>query len=176
MHIARMRNAGIRHGGAHAGCNRIDLRAPTQMLEGERRGMGAADRKRRALPGVPVHALEDNPMRRHGAFGAARHHQADFGGLIVRHESPEQQGELQVRKAAAEIVDQAVAFGLAEHGNHAAGIDPAGGNRRLDPRNVVGRRGGDAVDLCDRHAGPPSPLSSRCGEACARSWAGGTND
>jgi hypothetical protein len=86
-----------------------------------------------ASAGVGVAALEYDPMRRHGAFRAARHNEADPGGLFARQKTPEQEAKLQVRKAAAEIVDQAIAFGLAEHADHARGIDPSGGNRRLDP-------------------------------------------
>src|SRR5260370_15241826 len=99
--------------------------------------MGAADRERRALPAVPFHALEHDPMRRHGAFGTARHHETDLGGLLARQETLEQQAHEQIRKAAAEIIDQAVAFGLLKNGNDAFWIDPPGGNRLLDVRNVI---------------------------------------
>jgi DNA-binding transcriptional LysR family regulator len=53
-------------------------------------------------------------------------------------------------KTAAEIVDQAVAFGLAQNRDDAFGIDAAGGNRGLDAADVVRRAGGDTVDFGDR--------------------------
>jgi hypothetical protein len=81
----------------------------------------------------------------------ARHHQADLGGLPLRQETLEQLTQLQGRKAAAEIIDQAVAFGLRKNGNDALGIDPSAGDCRLDSGKIVGGRSGNAVDLCDRH-------------------------
>ena len=129
------------------------------MLERQRRRMGAADGQRGRSPPAPSRAFEHDPMRRHGAFGAAGHHEADLGRVSAGRWRRNSSVKRQRRIAAAEIVDQAVALGLAEHRDDALRIDPAGGDRRLDAADVVGRSGGDAVDLGDRHGG--SPFSSR---------------
>ena len=55
------------------------------------------------------------------------------------------------RVAAREIVDEAVALGLAEDRHDAFRIDAACGDRGLDAADVVGRGGGNAMDLGDRH-------------------------
>ena len=60
------------------------------------------------------------------------------------------------REAAAEIVDAAIAFGLAEHRDHAARIDLAALDRVRNAGGIVGRIGGNAVNLGDRHGVTPS--------------------
>ena len=68
---------------------------------------------------VTFGTLEHGPVRRHAALGAAGHHQADFR-RVVRGKMPlEHQAERERRIAAREVVDQAVALGLAEHRDHA---------------------------------------------------------
>ena len=94
MDIARMRDTGVLYRGSHASRNLIDLRQAAELPEGKRRCMRAADRERGALPAVAFHALEHDPMRCHGAFGAARHHKADLGGLLARKQTLEQQAEV----------------------------------------------------------------------------------
>jgi len=88
--------------------------------------------------------------RRHRAFGAAGHHETDIARtgpqVLVEH-----QRETVRREAAREIVDKAIAFGLAEHRDDAGGIDALCGDRRFDPAHVVGRVGGDAVDFGRGH-------------------------
>ena len=113
--------------------------------------MGAPDGQRRASCGFARHALAHDPVRRHAPFRPTRHHQADFGGLLARQEAAEQLAEREVRKAAAEIVDQPVTFSLREHGNDATRIDAPLRNRGLNSGNVVRRGRRDAVDLRNRH-------------------------
>ena len=68
------------------------------------------------------------------------------------------------------MVDQAVAFGLAKNSDDAVGIDPAGGNRRLDPGNIIGRRSRNAVDLGDRHVHPMANSSLRSAHPVTRTF------
>ena len=57
----------------------------------------------------------------------------------------------QRRVAAREIVDEAVALGLAEDRHDTFRIDAAGGDGGLDTADIVGSGGGNAMDLGDRH-------------------------
>ncbi len=85
-------------------------------------------------PALAFKALEDRPMRRHAAFGAARHHEADLLGLFLRHVSHEELTERQRRVTAGEIVDAAVTLGLAENGNDRRRIDRSCLDRPLRSR------------------------------------------
>ena len=71
---------------------------------------------------------------------------------LLRRKMPlEQQAQRQRRVAAREIVDEAVALGLAEDRDDAFRIDAARGDRGLDAADVVGGGCGNAMDLGDRH-------------------------
>ncbi len=154
--IGDVHDAGIPHGGAHARRRLVDLLKAAEMLERQGWRMCTADGERRACPPATcargsLRAFEHDPMRRHAAFGAARHHEADLRDLLIRQEALEKQLQRQRGVAAAEVVDETVALGFREHGEHAFRIDPARGDGRLDAGHVVGRVGGDAVDLGDGH-------------------------
>ena len=79
--VGRIIDTGIRHGSAHAGRHLINLLQSAEMLEWERRRVGTADGKRRLRSLLAVAALEHQPMRRHGALGTARHHEANLRRL-----------------------------------------------------------------------------------------------
>jgi hypothetical protein len=125
------------------------------VLEWKRWGVGAPNRQRRALPAVAILPLEHDPMRRHAAFGSARHHKTELGSFLVRQESLEQLAQTQSGKASAEIVHQPVAFGLCQHSDHAPRVDPARGNRRFDAGDVVRSARGNAMHPRDRHVRVP---------------------
>src|SRR6266851_9340168 len=124
----------------------IDLREASELLERQRRRMGAADGERRALAALGGGALEHQPMRRHAALGAAGHHQANSPGVARRQVALEQQAQGKRGVSAREIVCEAVALGLGEHREHALGVDAPRCNGGLDAADVIGRRGGDAMD------------------------------
>ena len=124
MHIGRIRDAGI-------------LPSPPAPL-GHHRDLATGRDARPATPPyararsrapallrLPFASLEHRPVRRHRAFGAARHHEADLRGLLRRHEAREEMRQRHGGEATAEIIDAAIALGLAEHRDDAARIDLA---------------------------------------------------
>src|SRR5207302_4698055 len=58
-------------------------------------------------------------------------------------------------EAAGEVVDAAVAFGLAEDGDDVGGVDLAGVQHRREAGDVVGGGGREAVNLNALHGNPP---------------------
>ncbi len=164
MDMVGIGDTGVLHGGFNARCNLVHLPQSAEVLEWKRWGVGAPDRQRRALPAVVVLPLEHDPMRRHAAFGSARHHKTELGGFLVRQESLEQLAQTQSSKAPAEIVHQPVAFGLCQHSDHALRVDPARGNRRLDAGDVVRSARGNAMHPRDRHVRSQAPSVAGLGE------------
>ena len=166
-------DTGVPHSGLNACCNLVHLRQSAEVLEWKRWSVGAPDRQRRALPAVAVLPLEHDPMRRHTAFGSARHHKTELGGFLVRQELLEQLAQTQSCKAPAEIVHQPVAFGLCRTQRPR----PSGrsGPRRSPPRcrNVVRSARGNAMHLRDRHVRSPAPSVAGLGEVRVRSWGAG---
>ncbi len=96
------------------------------MLERELRRLRPPNGEGRpSRAGACLRALEHDPMRRHSAFGAAGHHDANLLGAFRRQMIAEQQAEGQAGIPAAEIIDQPIAFGLSQHRHHTVRIDPA---------------------------------------------------
>lgn len=151
MNVGRIGNAGIGHGAAHAGGHLFDLTPAAQLLERQRRRMRPPDRERGRSPTLALPALEHDPVRRHAAFGAARHDKTNGVRGLGRQMTAEQQIQMRGGKAAAEVVDQPIAFGLAEHGDDAGWNDTTIGNRGFDTADVVGGGSGNTVDLGDGH-------------------------
>ena len=54
VHVGRIVDAGVSHGGAHAGRHLVDLCQSAEMLEWERRRVGTADGERRLRALSPV--------------------------------------------------------------------------------------------------------------------------
>ena len=125
MHVGRVRNARIAHRGAHAIGHLVDLRQAAEMLGRQRRRVGAADGERRSLAGVARRALEHDPVRRHAAFGAARHHEADRRRIGLGKVALEQQFSVSVAKPRLKSLTRPLPSVFAENGDHALRIDPA---------------------------------------------------
>ena len=85
-------------------------------------------------------------MRGETAFGATGHDQGNVAGGGTKM-ALEEVAERQRGEAAAEIVDAAIALGLAEDGHDAFGLDATVGDGRLDRRGVVRRGGAQPVDV-----------------------------
>ena len=138
MHVGRVRNARIAHRGAHAIGHLVDLRQAAEMLGRQCRRVGAADGERRRSPASP--AARSNTIQC-GAMppSVPPDITKQIAGRVGLGEvALEQQFQRQRREAAAEVVDEAVALGLAEDGDHALRIDPAVGNRGFDAETSSG--------------------------------------
>jgi hypothetical protein len=122
------------------------------MLGRQLGGMRPAECKGRVCARA-ASALEHDEMRRQRPLGAARHHQAHRGGLIPRKDAGEHGAERGGGKAAGEIIDEAVALGLAEDRDNAGRVDAAFGNGGLDAAHVIRTGGGDPVHSGLRHGG-----------------------
>ena len=157
MDVGCVGNAGILHRRAHALGDLLDFEHPAKLFERQRRRVSTADSQRGARAISALTAFQHHPMRRHAAFGAARHHQAYLVGRLHRQITAEQQRQMRGAETAAEVVDQAIALGLCQHGDDARRINPAGLDRNLDAADVIGRGGGDSVNFGDGH---PACLSA----------------
>ena len=153
MNGTRIADTGVSHRSTHAGRHRFDLCQPAEALRRKRIGVGPTDRQRRARRASVFGAFEHRPMRRHAAFGAARHDQADLVGHRFRQMALEQQAQCQAGIAPREIVHQPISLGLAENCDHPVRVETAGGNQRFDAADIVGGGGGYAMDFGDRHDG-----------------------
>ena len=117
---------------------RLDLRRAADLLglEGARQA-DADGEPRPGRRGGRRLAAEHQQMRRQPAFGAARHDDGD-ALLDLGHRAFQALGQQQLQRqggvAAGEIVDAAIALGLADDGDDGRGIDLAavdgGGERR----------------------------------------------
>ena len=105
-------------------------------------------------------------MRTEHPLGTARHDEGDFfldsarGDIEMRRECIAQRG---YRIFAGEIVDPAIALGLAEHGKNGRWSKLARVDKRHESRNVTGTSGGNADDV-DRNRTPchsASPLGQK---------------
>jgi hypothetical protein len=140
----------IRHG--------LDLGAAADLPGFERRGASTPYCERGAELGSGRAGLEDRPVRGESAFGATGHDEgnvASGGAKMVLEEVAERQGG----ETAAEIVDAAIALGLAEDGHDAFGLDATVGDGSLDRRGVVRRAGAQPVDVGLAH-GPHTGLGN----------------
>ena len=151
MHVGRIVDLRVLHGGGDAFGDGLDLSRASEMLGRQRRSVCAADRERGRCTAVALDPLENRPMRRHAAFGAARHHEANLIRLILRDMAREELAERERRVTAGEIVDAAIAFGLSENGDDGAGIDSACVHGRFDPAHIIRRGGGNSMNSCDGH-------------------------
>ena len=121
MHVGRIGDAGVAHGGAHALGDFLHHRRPADILRENLGAHGGADDQprfvRRAGLGV---AREHGRVRRDHAVAAARPDHRDFcdlgfgaAAVLFQHRAKRLVGE-----DAGEIVDAAIAFGLADDGDH----------------------------------------------------------
>ena len=88
-------------------------------------------------------------MRREASLRPARHHEGhtrfDDGGWYT--EMARQTGaEARRGEAAGEIIDTAVAFGFAQHGNNGFRADEPVGNGLVEHRRIGRSSGREAVD------------------------------
>ena len=163
VHVLRVGDARVRHGGADAGRHLLDLMHAPQMLARQIRRTCATERQRaavraprrcraprtpscvvRSAPSVPPDITTRDALHRRVRNVAAQH------GLQRAHGEP-----------AGEIVDEAVALRLAEDGEHAGGIDGAVRDRGLDAGDIVGSvGGGDGPWRWARRRPAIAPLSS----------------
>ena len=147
MDVIRRSEARIRHRGAYALGDVGDLSQAPEAFEGERRGARMANgerarfRRRRDVTG-----FEDHEMRREGPLRPAGHHELDPRSGVARPAPVEHVLQRTNCETAREIVDAAIALRLAENGDDRVWINRAGGDGRLQPRNIVRRAHCDAMD------------------------------
>ena len=132
-------DAGVVDRGAHPFRHRIDLREAAQMLVGQRRRARPPDRQRasRLRPAGLAH-LEHQEMRGQRTLRSPRHHDAGLVGVAVFAMRSECVLQRAGRESAREVVDEAVALGLAEHGDDAIRLDRSVFDARLETGDVVG--------------------------------------
>jgi DNA-binding transcriptional LysR family regulator len=161
----------------------LDLHAAAQFLGPEVAREGDAQRQpfaalRRGLAGAAT--AEHRDVRRQHALGATRHDEGhallDLGGgqLQVR---AEQRGQCRRGVLAREVVDAAVALGLAHHGHDVGRHDAAGRDVGLQAAGVAGAAAGDDgdVDLVHAphlasHVPPTAPHCHRLAHAALPCW------
>ena len=108
-------DAGVLHRRLDGAGDEIDLFEPAEMFEGQGGGARAAERQRAAFGrALDIAPFEHDDMGRKRAFGAARHDDADRLRLGGRQMALQQVLQRAAGEAAGEIIDAAVAFGLAE--------------------------------------------------------------
>jgi hypothetical protein len=132
LDVAGINNAGVQHGRLHAGRDLIDLLQAAEVLEWKLRRVSAANCQSRPFAIGTFAALEHNPVRCHATLGAARHDKTDLLGLLYREIAQKQKLQRERRETAAEIVDEAVALGLAKNRDHVLRIDALASNRGLN--------------------------------------------
>ena len=119
--IRRIGDAGIGHRRTHPVGDRRNHRRTADVLGKDRRAhRGPHGEPRRIRRPRPVVAGEDGGVRREHAVAPARPDHGDFGDLALAPRAVREQDapEGGVREDAGEVVDPAVALGLADHGNH----------------------------------------------------------
>jgi hypothetical protein len=170
VHVGEIRDRRRRDRPAHRGGGLVDLRAPADLLRPEAARHRRAEREtpgRSRAGGAGARRVADGehePVRAQPALGAARHHHHDVAldiGRCTRRGAREQRLQGRRREAAREIVDAAVALGLAEDRDDLARGDRAGMERGFEAGDVVGGCGGDAVDIGDAHGVLPADGARR---------------
>jgi hypothetical protein len=159
MQVGELVDAGIGRSALHRVGGGVDLRAAADLVRREVAGEGHAEREppaavagrrvagRRVVGRAP---REHAQVRRQHALGPARHHQRD-ACLDLRHRqaemAAEQRGDRHARIFAGEVVDAAIALGLAEHRDHVGRSDAAAVEQCRQPGDVARPAAGDAKDL-----------------------------
>ena len=139
-------DAGVVDRGAHPLRHGIDLREAAEMLERKRRRARPPDRQRaRRLWTVGFTHLEHQEMWGQRPLRSPGHDDAGLVGVAVLAMRSERVLQRARRESAREVVDEAVALGLAEHGDDAVRLDRSVLDACLETRDVVGRLGGQPM-------------------------------
>ena len=171
MDVAHIGNRGPLHRRADRLGHRHCLRRPADGLGRQRRGMRRADREGLAAGGGGGAAAggEDQEMRRQPTLGAAGHdHRNPRGDGVGGDPETRRQHRRHGRQriTASEIVDAAIALGLAEDRNDLIGSQPSPIDQFADPRRVAGIAHGHAVDQAfHRRGSSASDKLWRAGDA-----------
>jgi hypothetical protein len=126
---------------------------------------------RRGRRHPPLLAAEHQQMRRQPALGPAGHHDGD-PLLDLGERAPGAVGQQQLQRqggiAAGEVVDAAVALGLADDGDDGRGIDLAPIDRHGERRGVLWAGGGKP-----QNAGAACHVRPPCRHRCRAARGGG---
>ena len=141
VNVGCLLNARIRHCGGNGFRRFFDLHAASQRFRQKLGGVCNTDREPllRACRFVRVVAREHGDMRREYALRAARHDKGYAPLDVGRSESeplPQTSGQRHGRVFAREVVDTAVAFGLAQDRDDRAWIERAFIDELNQPRHV----------------------------------------
>ena len=157
VHVLRIVDAGVAHRGFDGGRDLLDHGRPADILRQQLRAQRGADRQARfrRWAGLAV-AREHRRMRRDDAVAAARPDHRDVRdlGLAALAELLQHAAKRLVGENAREIVDAAIAFGLADDRDHLVGAELALGDARLQAGGVLHGLELDLRDL-DRHSSAP---------------------
>jgi len=172
MNVGGRGDAGVLHGEANGSRRFLDLCSAADLFGPEGTRQADADRQSRGgRRRHPLLAAEHQEMRRQPAFGATRHHDRDpLLDLGERAADPLGQQQLQREGGVTpgEVVDAAVALGLAHDGDDRRGIDLAPVDRRGERRGVVRAGGGEP-----QHASAAGHLRPPCRRRCRAARDGG---
>ena len=120
VNVRRVADPRVGHRRADSVCDLLHHRGPADVLGQDRRTHGGAHGEASQVLGTGfVVAGKDGRMRREHAVAAARPDHGDFADLLLAARAVLEQDSAKggVRQDAREVVDPAVALGLADHGH-----------------------------------------------------------
>ena len=140
MHILRIGNPGILHRRLDGVGDLLNHRGTSDVLRQQFRAQRRADHQPRLVGGAGLAvAGEDRGVRRDDAITAARpnhRHVVDLG-FGARAELEQHAPKRLVGQNAGEIVDPAIAFGLADHRDDLVGAELAGRDQSLKAARIL---------------------------------------